>query len=112
MPFDDVALHKGGVARLQLRDDPVGGFHCVQVIANHISDGKTSSAEVALLGGAVVAAGGACTTTSGLVCACALATRTPTLHEIDQHSIDLMLIWSFIVLTLVVTAFPLIAVFN
>ena len=59
MPFDDVALHKGGVARLQLRDDPVGGFYCVQVIANHISDGKTSSAEVALLGGAVVAAGGA-----------------------------------------------------
>ncbi len=41
-----------------------------------------------------------------------MATRTPTLHEIDQHSIGLMLIWSFIVLTLVVTAFPLIAVFS
>ncbi|EAU73189.1 hypothetical protein RS9916_26799 [Synechococcus sp. RS9916] len=41
-----------------------------------------------------------------------MVTRTPTLHEIDQHSIGLMLIWSFIVLTLVVTAFPLIAVFS
>ena len=41
-----------------------------------------------------------------------MATPTPTLHEINQHSIGLMLIWSFIVLTLVVTAFPFIAVFN
>ncbi|MEB3158020.1 MAG: hypothetical protein VKK03_01010 [Synechococcus sp.] len=41
-----------------------------------------------------------------------MATRTPTLHELDQHSIGLMLIWSFIVLTVVVTAFPFIAVFH
>ncbi|MEB3158215.1 MAG: hypothetical protein VKK03_02000 [Synechococcus sp.] len=41
-----------------------------------------------------------------------MAARTPTLYELDQHSIGLMLIWSFIVLTVVVTAFPLIAVFH
>ena len=37
----------------------------------------------------------------------AMATRAPTLHETTQHSIGLMLIWSFIALTVVVTAFPL-----
>jgi len=42
----------------------------------------------------------------------AMATRAPTLHETTQHSIGLMLIWSFIALTVVVTAFPFVAVFH
>ena len=42
----------------------------------------------------------------------AMATRAPTLHETTQHSIGLMLIWSFIAVTVVVTAFPFIAVFH
>ena len=40
----------------------------------------------------------------------AMATRAPTLHETTQHSIGLMLIWSFIAVT--VTAFPFFAVFQ
>ena len=42
----------------------------------------------------------------------AMATRAPTLHETTQHSIGLMLIWSFIAVTVVVTAFPFFAVFH
>ena len=42
----------------------------------------------------------------------AMATRAPTLHETTQHSIGLMLIWSFIAVTVLVTAFPFFAVFH
>ena len=42
----------------------------------------------------------------------AMATRAPTLHETTQHSIGLMLIWSFVAVTVLVTAFPFFAVFH
>ena len=42
----------------------------------------------------------------------AMATRAPTLHETTQHSIGLMLIWSFIAVTVVVTVFPFFSVFH
>ena len=32
---------------------------------------------------------------------------TKTLHQIDQESIGLLLVWSFILLTLFATVFPL-----
>ena len=42
----------------------------------------------------------------------AMTTRAPTLHETTQHSIGLMLIWSFIAVTVVVTAFTFFSVFD
>ena len=42
----------------------------------------------------------------------AMATRAPTLHETTQHSIGLMLLWSFIAITVLVTAFSFLAVFH
>ena len=42
----------------------------------------------------------------------AMATRATTFHETTQHSIGLMLIWSFIAITVVVTAFPFFSFFH